>query len=141
MCTKEHLLKLRPEVTLWHSRLRTQCCHSCGAGRNCDARARSTLGPGTSTCCRCSKKKKKKKERKKKVFMVLGSLSDHLRLDLKDKFNIFLCPATITSPNTHRGLTTATTTMLSLHHQLTFPPHFLRSSYWILSLTSPRGNI
>ena len=44
------------KFSLWCSRLRIQCCHSCGTGCNCSAV--STLGPGTSICHRYSQKNK-----------------------------------------------------------------------------------
>ena len=37
------------EVPLWHSGLRSWCCHSCGADHNCCVG--SVPGLGTSTCC------------------------------------------------------------------------------------------
>ena len=47
----------------WYSGLKDpSCCPSCSVGHRCSLR--STPGPGTSMCCRCSQKRKKEKERK-----------------------------------------------------------------------------
>ena len=47
----------------WYGGLKDpSSCPSCSVGHRCSLR--STPGPGTSMCCRCSQKRKKEKERK-----------------------------------------------------------------------------
>ena len=48
----------------WYSGLKDpSSCPSCSVGHRCSLR--STPGPGTSICCRCSQKRKKKKKERK----------------------------------------------------------------------------
>ena len=77
------LQTLKPRSTLWcsglmiqfvsaevldgslpqYSKLKTQCCHSCGVG--CSSSSDSIPGPGTSICCKCGQKRKRQKKKKK----------------------------------------------------------------------------